>query len=78
MLPVGAVNVNIGTGERPRDVQDDFLGEGLAMLSTLVKMLLFLAVLGILAAVASSSVLPLLVVAGVGYALVCVYQGLPR
>ena len=48
------------------------------MLSTLLKMLLSLGLLGILAAVISSSIIPLLVVGGAAYELVCVYRGLPR
>ena len=46
------------------------------MLSRIVQMILFLAVIGTLAAGISSSILPLLVIAGVAYSLVCVYQGL--
>ena len=48
------------------------------MFSTLLKMLFLLAMIGVSAAVISSSILPLLVVAGVGYSLVWVYQGLSR
>ena len=46
------------------------------MFDTLAKMLLVLTMVGLLMAVTSGSVIPLLVMAGVGYALVCVYQGL--
>ena len=46
------------------------------MFDTLAKMLLVLTMVGLLMAVTSGSIIPLLVIAGVAYGLVCVYEGL--